>query len=71
VYYVITSAGTHEITLAPHTTFGTPELARLAVKTCKEGKAVLLADHGLITFGINIQKAFSLAGNLESLAKTH
>lgn len=70
VHYVIATAGTHEIPLCGYTTFGTPELAQMAVDACKEGRAVLLANHGLIAFGVDVQKAFNLAGNMESLAKT-
>lgn len=70
VHYVIATSGTHEIPLCPYTTFGTPELAKMAVETCKEGRAVLLANHGLVAFGVDLAKAFNLAGNLESLAKT-
>lgn len=70
VHYVIATAGTHEIPLCGYTTFGTPELAKMAVEACNDGRAVLLANHGLVAFGINLNKAFTLAGNLESLAKT-
>ena len=69
VHYVIASAGVDTIPLCPYTTFGTPELAKLAVETCKKGRAVLLANHGLVAMGINIQKAFGLATNLEYLAQ--
>lgn len=70
VHYVIATSGTDLIPVAPYTTFGTPELAKLAVEACKEGRAVLLGNHGVITFGINLEKAFGLAINVESLAKT-
>jgi len=70
VHYVIATLGLHEIPVAPYTTFGTPELARLAVETCKEGRAVLLANHGVVTFAPTLAKAYSQAGNIESLAKT-
>ncbi len=70
VHYVIATAGTHEIPLCPYTTFGTPELAEMAVAACNDGQAVLLANHGLVAFGVTLAKAFNLAGNLESLAKT-
>ncbi len=70
VHYVIATLGTHEIPLCPYTTFGTPELAEMAVAAANDGRAVLLANHGLVTWGINVAKAFNQAGNLESLAKT-
>lgn len=70
VHYVIATMGTDIIPVAEYTTFGTPELAKLAVKTCKKGQAVLLANHGVVAFGDTIEKAFKNAGNVESLAKT-
>lgn len=70
VHYVIATAGAHEIPLCGYTTFGTPELADMAVKACGDGRAVLLANHGLVALGINLAKAFGLATNLENLAKT-
>lgn len=69
VHYVIASSGVDTVPLCPYTTFGTPELARLAVETCNKGRAVLLANHGLVALGINIKKAFGLAANLEYLAQ--
>lgn len=70
VHYVIATLGLHEIPVAPYTTFGTPELAEYAVETCREGRAVLLANHGVVTFAADLAKAFNQAGNIESLAKT-
>lgn len=69
VHYVIASAGTDVIPLCPYTTFGTLELARMAVESCGDSRAVLLANHGLVAFGCDLPKAFSLASNLEYLAK--
>ena len=70
VHYIIATMGTDLIPVAPYTTFGTPELAEFAVSACKEGQAVLLANHGVVAFGSNIEKAFKNASNVESLAKT-
>lgn len=69
VHYVIASAGTHEIPLCEYVTFGTPELAEKAVAACNGGKAVLLANHGLVATGVDLNKAFSLACNLEDVAR--
>lgn len=70
VHYAIASAGTYEIPLCGYTTFGTPELAEMAVAACTKGRAVLLSHHGLIAFGVSLAKAFGLASSLENLAKT-
>ena len=69
VHYVIAGSGTHEIPLCEYETFGTPELAEKAVAAAKGGRAVLLANHGLVATGADLAKAFSLACNLEDLAR--
>lgn len=69
VHYVIAGAGTHEIPVCDYVTFGTQELAEKAVAACNGGRAVLLANHGLVAFGNSLEKAFSLALNLEDLAR--
>lgn len=69
VHYIIASAGTNEIPLCEYATFGTPELAEKAVAACNGGRAVLLANHGLVAFGPNLEKAFALAASLENLAQ--
>ena len=51
LHYVIGGAGTAEVPCAPYCTFGTRELAEAAIKACGKGKAVLLANHGLLTCG--------------------
>lgn len=69
LHYVIGGAGTVTVPCAPYRTFGTPELAEAAIKACGKGKAVLLANHGLLTCGPNIDKAFGLAVNMEFCAE--
>lgn len=69
VHYVIASCGTDQVNCAEYATFGTPKLAKNAIQALGNGKAVLLANHGLITYGPSIQKAFSLANDLEYVAE--
>ena len=69
VHYVIATAGTNEIPICGYTTFGTPELAEAAVEACGDGKAVLLANHGLVAWEGSLPKAFSLARDLEFTAE--
>ena len=61
VHYAIGAAGTARIPVAPYRLFGSPELAEAAVETCGDGKAVLLANHGLVAWEGSLPKAFSLA----------
>ena len=69
VHYAIGAAGTARIPVAPYRLFGTPELAAAAVETCGDGKAVLLANHGLVAWEGSLPKAFSLARDLEFTAE--
>ena len=69
VHYAIGAAGTARIPVAPYRLFGTPELAEAAVEACGDGKAVLLANHGLVAWEGSLPKAFSLARDLEFTAE--
>lgn len=69
VHYMIASAGTDVIPCAPYRTFGTVELAEAAVKACGESDAVLLANHGLVACGADLERAYALACDMEFLAE--
>ena len=69
VHYVIGGAGVSEIPVAPYRTFGTKELSDAAVSSCGASRGVLLQNHGMIACGVNIQKAFGLAENMEFCAE--
>ena len=69
VHYAIGAAGTARIPVAPYRLFGSPELAEAAVEACGDGKAVLLANHGLVAWEGSLPKAFSLARDLEFTAE--
>lgn len=69
VHYAIADAGTSEIPCAPYHIFGSKELAEEAIKTCAKGKAVLLANHGLITCGENLESAYNTTSNIEFVAE--
>jgi L-fuculose-phosphate aldolase len=69
VHYVIGGAGVAEVPCADYATFGTLKLAENAIKACGASKAVLLANHGLLTCGSSLAKAFNLAVNVEFVAE--
>ena len=69
VHFMIGAANSREIPLAPYVTFGTEELAEVAVRFCGGSKAVLLANHGLVTCGGSLADAFELAVTLEYVAQ--
>ena len=69
VHFMIGAANSREIPLAPYVTFGTEELAEVAVRLCGGSKAVMLANHGLVTCGGSLADAFELAVTLEYVAQ--
>lgn len=69
-HYVIAGAGVAEVPCAEYATFGTDALAQSVITAAGEkSKAVLMANHGLITCGPNLGKAFGLAVNMEFCAE--
>lgn len=69
VHYVIANAGTAEVACSDYATFGTQELADNVITSCGNSNAVLLANHGLVTCGATMTKAFGLASNMEFIAE--
>ncbi len=69
VHYVLASAGVAEVPCAPYATFGTEQLAQNVAAVMGNSKAVLLANHGLVTAGVSLQKAFNLAVSCEFCAE--
>lgn len=70
VHYLIGYCG-HKIPLAPYATFGTPELAANVAEAIGAGYAVLLANHGLVAVGPNLDRAFTVAEQIELVARIY
>jgi len=68
VHYVIASIG-DRVRLAPYATYGTTELAEGAVRTLGESGGVLLASHGVLTAGADLDTAVERALIVEFLAE--
>lgn len=68
-HYMIARAGGDSIRCADYATFGTEELSDNAVLALKDRMACLLANHGQISLGGNIEEALSLAQEVEELSK--
>ena len=60
-----------EIRCAPYVTFGTPELATLAVQAMQDRTACLLANHGMIAAGPTLLAAIDAAFELERLCRQY
>ncbi|HEY3849636.1 MAG TPA: class II aldolase/adducin family protein [Steroidobacteraceae bacterium] len=67
-HYMVAVAGGADIRCAPYHTFGSKELSAAAVEALKDRAACLLANHGVIALGRDLESALSLAGEVEDLA---
>lgn len=71
VHYMVAAAGGTTIRCAPYATFGTPELAALALKALEGRSACLLANHGMIALGEDLEQAFDVAVEVEALCEQY
>lgn len=70
VHYLVAFAG-NKVKCAQYATFGSEELARSGFEAMKGRKAVLLANHGLLTGGKDLPFAFDLAEVIEFCAEIY
>jgi L-fuculose-phosphate aldolase len=70
-HYMVAVAGGDDIPCAPYATFGTPELAEHTVAALAGRRACLLAHHGLVAVGANLDRALALAVDVEALAEIY
>ncbi|MCP9810219.1 class II aldolase/adducin family protein [Cyanobium sp. HWJ4-Hawea] len=67
-HYMVAMAGTATIPCAPYSTFGTKALSLDAVRALEGKLACLLAQHGQVALGRNLDQALRLAIEVETLA---
>ena len=70
-HYMVAAAGGNDIPLVPYATFGTDALARHVASGLKHRDACLLANHGVVAMGPDLNAAFELACEVESLAEQY
>ena len=70
VHYLIGMAG-HRVKCTGYATYGSDELAKEALETIGDSNAVLLANHGLIALGEDVDRAFSTAEHLEFVSDVY
>ncbi len=68
VHYMIAAAGGSTIRCAPYATYGTQQVADIALEALEGRSACLLANHGMIALGPTLKKAMWLAVEVETLA---
>lgn len=71
VHYMIGAFGGNTVECANYATFGTAELSKNIQKAMKNRTACLLANHGMVVGGVNLDKAMWAAIELETLAKQY
>jgi L-fuculose-phosphate aldolase len=70
-HYMVATVGGPDIRCAPYATFGSPELASLAVAAMADRRACLLANHGMIAAGRDLAEALAMAIEVEGLAEMY
>ncbi|MBX2883040.1 MAG: class II aldolase/adducin family protein [Granulosicoccus sp.] len=70
-HYMIAAFGGHTVRCAKYATFGTPKLSSRILKAMKDRSACLLANHGMIAGGKDLDNAMWAAVELETLAKQY
>jgi L-fuculose-phosphate aldolase len=71
LHYMIASAGGTTIPLAPYRLFGSAELAAAVADTLRTGYACLLANHGQLAIGADLNSALQLSEEVEELAAVY
>jgi L-fuculose-phosphate aldolase len=67
-HYMVAMVGGHNIKCAKYATYGTRELSKNILKALNGRKACLIANHGQISFDVNLSKAFELAEEVENIS---
>ena len=70
-HYMMAAFGGTDIRCAGYARFGTKELSELALAALEGRNACLLANHGMIALGANLDKAMWLAVELETISRQY
>lgn len=70
-HYMIAVTGGDSIRCAPYALFGTQVLSDNALDALKDRKACLLANHGMIAIGEDLEEAFAITEEVESLCEQY
>jgi len=70
-HYEVALAGGNDIRCCGYATFGTQELSDLALAALEGRKACLMANHGVVALGVDLDAAAGLAEKVEALARLY
>jgi len=71
VHYMIAVAGGDSIRCAPYSVFGEQTLSNDALEALRDRKACLLANHGMIALGDDLDDALAVAIEVESICEIY
>ena len=64
-HYMVAVAGGEDVKCSKYATFGTKNLSKNIISALKNRTACLIANHGQVAFGENLEKTFELAQEIE------
>lgn len=70
-HYMIAAFGGNSVRCSEYETFGTPELSASMLKAMKNRTACIMANHGMVAGGKNLDNAMWAAVELETLCKQY
>lgn len=70
-HYMIAVVGGDSIRCAPYALFGTQDLSNHALTALQDRKACLLANHGMIAMGADLEETFAIAEEVENLCEQY
>jgi len=70
-HYMIAVTGSGTIRCAPYALFGSQALSDHALAALNDSKACLLANHGMITLGRDLEEALAIAVEVENLCEQY
>jgi L-fuculose-phosphate aldolase len=69
VHYMLAVTGGGKVRCSRYAAFGTAELGAAALDAMGEHRACLLANHGLVTIGSDLETAYQIAVEVETVAE--
>lgn len=70
-HYIIAAFGGNDVRCADYATYGTAELSDNIIRAMKDRSACLMANHGMVTAGADLDEAMWAAVELETLARQY
>ena len=70
-HYMVAVAGGNDIPCCGYATFGSHELAQLAIDTLDDRQACLLGNHGQLAYADSLDSVYALSSEVENLANLY